>query len=108
MPPPRCHFCQASFNLDSKSRSRQIAAVELDEATSDAASRSPTGHSHQPWVSSVAGHGAFRVAGFASSVILARALGPTDRGAVGTLIAWTFTILGLTALTEVTPSAYFF
>lgn len=58
-------------------------------------------------MSSVVGHAAVRVAGFASSVVLARALGPADRGAVATLVVWTFTILGIGALAEVTPVAYF-
>src|SRR4051812_36709261 len=65
-------------------------------------------HRHQAWVSSVLGLAVARGCGMLASIVLARSLGPADRGAVATLFAWTFTILGVGTLVDVGPAAYFF
>lgn len=81
---------------------------DLQDAEVPGARAGAGAHQHQAWVSSVFGYGITRACGFASSVILAQALGPTDRGAVASLIAWTFTVLGIGTLVDVAPATYFF
>lgn len=65
-------------------------------------------HPHQAWVSSVSANVLIRALGLAANVILARALGPQDRGIVAALIVWPSMILNLGSLVSVGTVAYFF
>jgi O-antigen/teichoic acid export membrane protein len=66
-----------------------------------------SGGRHQAWVSSVAANFGARAFGLASTVILARSLGPASRGIVAAATVWPSAMVGLGALVSAGTAAFF-
>src|SRR5689334_16231142 len=64
-------------------------------------------HHHHAWVSSVASNVTARALGLSSTVLMARALGPVNRGIVAAITVWPLAFASLGAFVGVSTSAYF-